>query len=123
MCSNTKSIYGIRIVPNCSPTGEPFGLFEGVVISCSLSSFYKIEIMRMVKQENGYFNKEWFSIPSAEVIDHSYTSGKDKAEFLLSKAKEFAREDEEIALSDSLVPHLLLLDKYWDELQKALNEE
>lgn len=118
-----ETIYGIRIVPYRDDNKVNFGMFEGIVISCSLSDFDKIEISKMVNRNNGYFVDSWISIPYEDVIAHSNTSGKAKAEFLISKAKELAKENGEIAICDTLVPHLSLLDFSYENLQKILKEQ
>lgn len=123
MHNNEKTIYGIRIVPYRDNNGINFGMFEGIVISCSLSDFDNIEIAKLIKTKQGYFVHSWISIPYEDVIAHSNTSGKAKAEFLISKAKEFAKENEKIAICDTLVPHLELKDIAWENLQKLLKEQ
>lgn len=123
MHNNEENIYGIRIVPYHDDNKVKFGRFEGIVISCSLSNFDKIEISKMVNRNNGYFVDSWISLPYEDVIQHSNTSGKAKAEFLISKAKEFANGNEDIAICDTLIPHLKLLDSSWKNSQQLLKEQ
>ena len=77
----------------------------------------------MEKTENSsYYSESLIKIPFKDTLEHT-TSGKAKAEFLLSKAKKFAKEGEKIAICRSLVPNLEALDFCWDNLQKMLAKQ
>ena len=117
-----NEIYGIRIVSREDESGLVFGGFEGIVIY-SFYGYDHIEISRMEKTENGgYYSESLIKIPFKDTLEHT-TSGKAKAEFLLSEAKKFAKEGEEIAICRSLVPNLEALDICWDNLQKMLAKQ
>ena len=117
-----NEIYGIRIVPKEDESGLAFGGFEGIVIY-SFAGYNNIEISRVEKTENGGYHTAFFiKIPFEETIEHT-TSGRAKAEFLLSEAKKFAKEGEEIAICGTLVPNLEALDIWWDNFQKMLAEQ
>lgn len=118
MTADITTIYGIQVVPHYDKNGTEYGMFEGVVISCSLLDFDKIQISKMIKRDNGYFVDSWINIPYEEVIEHGKTSGQAKAEFLICKAKELAKEGEKIAICDTLVPHLKLKDVWWENFKK-----
>ena len=102
-----ENIYGIRVVPNCTDDWECFGNFEGIVI---YSEWNGIKIGNFVNQNNDYFAKYEITVPSKEIDAHS-SSGKERAEFLLSKAKKLAKNNEEIAFSSNLVLSFKVLDK------------
>ena len=120
-----NEIYGMRIVPRIDETGLEFGGFEGIVISDPLGilGYGSIEISKMEKtEEGGYHTVSFIKIPPEQVAEHSSTSGKAKAEFLLYEAKKFAKGSEEIAICKPLAYHLALLDVTWDNFQKSLAE-
>ena len=106
-------IYGIRIVPIRGKSGVVFAGFEGIVISPTHKGFDFIEISKMVKRNGRYFVESSISIPFEETLKHSLSSGEYKASFLYTKAKEFAKGSEKIAICEELVPHLRLLDANW----------
>ena len=120
--SDTKEIYGIRVVPEKDKNGLPFGGFEGILINCTVYGFDSIEIMKLVTKENSYFAESFMQLPFNEVCANSQKSGSEKAKFLYSKAKEFAPGDEEIAICEKLVPHLRLLDSSWVSFCEKLAE-
>ena len=114
-----NSIYGMRIVPR-NGKELAFDGFEGVVINSPFDGYDGIEICRMVKTPEGwYITESWTEIPSEETIE-SDTAQKAKFDFLKAKAEEFAKEGEEIAITDRLAAHLQLLDAWWDGFQAAL---
>ena len=120
-----NEIYGMRIVPERDETGLTFGGFEGIVISDSLGvlGYGFIEISKMEKtEEGGYHTVSFIKIPPEQVAEHSSTSGKAKAEFLLSEAKKLAKGNEGIAICKPLAYHLALLDVTWDSFQRILAE-
>ena len=120
-----NEIYGMRIVPERDETGLTFGGFEGIVISNPLGVLGDgiIEISKMEKTEKGgYHTVSFIKIPPEQVAEHSSTSGKAKAEFLLSEAKKFSKGNEEIAICKPLAYHLALLDVTWDNFLKLFVE-
>lgn len=121
MKNNKQTIYGVRIVPSQDENGLAFGGFEGIVISCSSLGLSTIEILKLTKKDEGYFSKA-MPLSQQEVLDHVDTSGEAEAEFLISEAKKFAKENEEIAICDRLVPHFVLKDESWKQLQQLLEE-
>lgn len=124
MNNNERTIYGIRIVPHEDKKGIRYGKFEGIVISCcSVLDIDSIVISKMIIKDNGYFTDSFISIPYEELSPHNNTSGKAKAEFLVSKAKDLAKGNEEIAICDTLIPHLRLMDFSWERSQKLLKEQ
>ena len=120
-----NEIYGMRIVPKRDETGLTFGGFEGIVISDPLGilGYGSIEVSKMEKtEEGGYHTVSFIKIPPEQVAEYGSTSGKAKAEFLLSEAKKFAKWNEEIAICKPLAYHLALLDATWHNFQKLLAE-
>lgn len=121
-----KSIYGIPIVPYHGEDGRLYGGFEGIVISNTSLNFDSIEILKTVNKDNVYFIESFIKVPTSELFAHSQTTGREKAEFLVSKAKEFSNGKgngkENIAICSTLVPNLILMDESYGHEQGIINQ-
>lgn len=65
----------------------------------------------MINDGGNYLKESWIRVSPQEVLEHSSNSGKEKAEFLVAKAKRFSTGNEKIAICSSLLPNLILMDK------------
>ena len=116
-----ENFCGMRVVPLKDFQGVMFGQFEGIVIASNGYDYCSIEISKMVKKDGGYFVESVVRIPFKEVLEHS-ESGTSKAEFLFERAKKLRKSNEEIAITDRLAGHLMMLDASSESLQKLRSE-
>lgn len=121
MTPKMKRIYGMRIVPRRDENGLVYGGFEGIIIEPTVQGYDFIEISKMVVRDDGYYCDSWIAVPWEETIEHC-KSGEEKVRFLCSQAKRISDGDEEIAICDSLIPNLLLLDYAYNQIQKILRQ-
>lgn len=116
MTKSEENFCGMRVVPLKDFQGVMFGQFEGIVIASKGYDYCSIEISKMVKKDGGYFVESAERIPSKEVIEHS-ESGTSEAEFLFERAKKIRKSNEDIAITDRLVGHLMMLNASSKSLQ------
>ena len=122
MSNNEDFIYGMRIVPRYDKNGVIYGGAEGIVIGKSYINNGNICICKMVYKEDGYFPKFTVTINFKEVLEHSSTSGEEKAKFLYSEAMQYNKENEPIFICEDLVLALKLLDVSWHRREKIAKE-
>ena len=117
-----ETIYGLPIVPYYGKNKVHFDEFEGIIIAQDPFGGHRIEIIKMIHRNNTYTVDCAKSICIDELIEHE-TSGRSKAEFLVSKAKEFGNGTEKIAICENLVFELQMLDETWERFQKLKNQK
>ena len=106
--------HGIPVVPD-----NGFGEFEGVVITSNSIHYFQISLYKTVRRNGGYYIDCSLDIPFEETLEYSLASGKEKLDFLCSKAKEFS-PGSNIAITEDLRRHLSLMDCFYEELQEIL---
>ena len=99
------AIYGVRIVPE-SREGLQYGGFNGVIITSTVYSYNRIELVKVINTDGSHYVISSAELPVGEVLN-SNQNLKKKIEILFQKAKEFAEDNEELAISDYLVSLLV----------------
>lgn len=109
---NTENFYGMRIIPEYNENNV-----EGIIIHTTSTNFENIEIVKIEKNGKDYNTILLISIPLKESHAHR-GSGKDYAEFLSSKAKNFSKNNEFIGITEELAAYIILLDITSEHIKK-----
>ena len=111
-------LYGMLVVPNFNcydNDGSPFEGFHGIVVECD-PKMENIRITRVAKDEES----RSYKLTNAECTEHGKDrGGKEFAEYLYAKAKDFSKENEEIAVTERLAWHLLDCELCWKREKKG----
>lgn len=108
-----NKIFGIRVVSR-----EELKDFKGVLIYKE----YDHPLVELIRFGGNGHSSSFVDLDCQEVQKHNHSSGKHLLDFLYSKAKEFANEDEEIVITKRLAIYLIRREWTWVSIKKRFRE-